>query len=180
MRSYTSPHRPVIRHLKLCVLRVRISGSEREQRVDKGQVAAVLEDVGNLLELTGGNPFEARAYQNAARTLGAVEGDIEEIVRTKAIERVPGLGKTLVARITELVSTGHMAFYDELQEKVPPGLRQMLHIPGLGPKRVKQIYDSLGVSTLDDLKSAAEAGRIATLPGFGAKSQENILRGIAF
>jgi DNA polymerase (family 10) len=148
--------------------------------VDKGQVAAVLEDVGNLLELTGGNPFEARAYQNAARTLGAVEGDIEEIVRTKAIERVPGLGKTLVARITELVSTGHMALYDELQEKVPPGLRQMLHIPGLGPKRVKQIYDALGVATLDDLKSAAEAGRVATLPGFGAKSQENILRGIAF
>jgi DNA polymerase (family X) len=155
-------------------------GSERGLLVDKGQVAAVLEDVGNLLELTGGNPFEARAYQNAARTLGAVEGDIEEIVRTKAIERVPGLGKTLVARITELVSTGHMAFYDELQEKVPPGLRQMLHIPGLGPKRVKQIYDSLGVSTLDELKSAAETGRIATLPGFGAKSQENILRGIAF
>jgi DNA polymerase (family 10) len=148
--------------------------------VDKGQVAAVLEDVGNLLELTGGNPFEARAYQNAARTLSALEGDIEEIVRTKAIERVPGLGKTLVARITELVSTGHMAFYDELQAQVPPGLRQMLRIPGLGPKRVKQIYDSLSISTLDELKSAAETGRIATLPGFGAKSQENILRGIAF
>jgi DNA polymerase (family 10) len=148
--------------------------------VDKGQVAAVLEDVGNLLELTGGNPFEARAYQNAARTLSGLEGDIEESVRTKAIERVPGLGKTLVARVTELVTTGHMAFYDELQAKVPPGLRQMLRIPGLGPKRVKQLYDSLNISTLDALKSAAETGQIATLPGFGAKSQEKILQGIGF
>jgi DNA polymerase (family 10) len=148
--------------------------------VDKGQVVAILEEVGNLLELSGGNPFETRAYQNAARTLGAQEGDIEEMVRDRSIERVPGLGKTLVARITELVTTGHMALYDELQEQVPPGLRQMLCIPGLGPKRIRQIHDALAISTVEQLKGAAESGQLATLPGFGAKSQEKILQGIAF
>ncbi len=148
--------------------------------MDKGQVTAILEEVGNLLELSGGNPFETRAYQNAARTLGAQEGDIEEMVRDRSIERVPGLGKTLVARITELVTTGHMALYDELQDQVPPGLRQMLRIPGLGPKRIRQIHDALAISTVEELKNAAETGQLATLPGFGVKSQEKILQGIAF
>src|SRR5205807_1555571 len=129
---------------------------------------------------SGGNPFETRAYQNAARSLGAQEGDIEAMVRDHSIERIPGLGKTLVARITELVTTGHMALYDQLQEQVPPGLRQMLRIPGLGPKKVRQVHDALAISTIEELKSAAETGKIAALPGFGAKSQEKILQGIAF
>ncbi len=148
--------------------------------MEKAEVAAILEEVGNLLELSGGNPFETRAYQNAARALNAQEGDIEEMVRDRSIERVPGLGKTLVARITELVETGHMALYDELQAQVPAGLRQMLRIPGLGPKRVRQVHEALGITTVEELKSAAEVGKIATLPGFGAKSQEKVLQGIAF
>ena len=148
--------------------------------MDKAQVAAILEDVGNLLELTGGNPFETRAYQNAARTVGALEGDIAEIVSSGRLAKTPGLGKTLVARITELVTTGHMELYDQLQEQVPPGLREMLRIPGMGPKRVRQIYDTLHIDTLADLRAAAENGQIASLPGFGAKSQEKILKGLIF
>ena len=148
--------------------------------MDKGQVAAVLEDIGNLLELTGASPFEARAYANAARTISGLESDINELVATGTIASVPGLGKTLAARVTELVTTGQLAFHNELIEKVPPGLRQMLRIPGLGPKRIRVIHESLGVTTLDELKSAAETGQIATLPGFGAKSQGNILQGLLF
>jgi DNA polymerase (family X) len=148
--------------------------------VDKGQVASTLEDVANLLELSGGNPFEARAYQNAARAISAVEGDLDEMVRSGEIARVPGLGKTLSARISELVTTGAMGLHEELQAKVPPGLRQMLRIPGLGPKRIRQIHEALGVSTLDELREAGEQGKIAALPGFGAKSQEKILQGLAF
>src|SRR5262249_34544210 len=150
------------------------------ETVDKGQVAAVFEDIGNLLELTGASPFEARAYANAARTISGLESDINELVATGAIARVPGLGKTLAARVSELVTTGQSAFHNELIEKVPPGLRQMLRISGLGPKRIRVIHESLGVTTLDELKSAAETGQIATLPGFGAKSQGNILQGLLF
>lgn len=150
------------------------------QPVDKAEVAEILEQVGNLLELDGVSPFEARAYHNAARTIGMLDGDLAEMVRDGAIARVPGLGKTLVARVTELVTTGHLALYDELLAKVPPGLRQMLRISGLGPKRVRQVYEALGIDTLAALRAAAEGGEIAKLAGFGAKSQENILKGIEF
>lgn len=155
-------------------------GGIRRAQPDKAEVAAVLDEIGTLLELDGGNPFEARAYQNAARALNNAEGDITEMVQSGAVAKLPGMGKTLVARITEYVTTGKLALYDELLERVPVGLRQMTRIPGLGPKRIRQIYESLSISTLDDLKAAAEAGTIASLPGFGAKSQENILKGLEF
>jgi len=148
--------------------------------VDKAQVASILDEVGSLLELTGANPFETRAYQNAARAVGQLEGDIDVIVREGRLAGVPGIGKTLAARINELVATGHMALYDKLLEDVPPGLREMLRIPGLGPKRIRQIYDALGVTTMEGLRVASETGEVAKLPGFGAKSQEKILQGIAF
>jgi DNA polymerase (family 10) len=150
------------------------------QPPDKNEIAAILDEVGMLLDLDGGNPYEVRAYQNAARAIAQLEGDVGEMVRAGAIAAVPGLGKTLVARITELVTTGHMAIYDQLLAKIPPGLRQMLRIPGLGAKRVRQLHQSLHLSTLAELREAAERGEIASLPGFGVKSQENILNGIAF
>ncbi|HEX6543475.1 MAG TPA: DNA polymerase/3'-5' exonuclease PolX [Ktedonobacterales bacterium] len=152
----------------------------RREPPDKAGVAAILDEIGTLLELDGGNPFEARAYQNAARALNNAQGDIVDLVQSGALSKMPGMGKTLVARITELVTTGRMALYDELLERVPVGLRQMTRIPGLGPKRIRQIYEALGVSTLDELKAAAEEGKIASLPGFGGKSQENILKGLEF
>ena len=148
--------------------------------MDKAQVASILDEVGNLLELKGGNPFEPRAYQNGARIVGALEGDINDLVQSGQIARTPGLGKTLVARITELVTTGHMALYEELLTEIPDGLREMLRIPGLGPKRIRQIHDSLGIETLADLRAAAESGQIASLPGFGEKSQDKILKGLIF
>jgi DNA polymerase (family 10) len=154
--------------------------SQDAATLDKQRVATILEETGNLLELDGGNPYEVRAYQNAARTLGNVEGDLAELVHSGEIAQLPGMGKTLVTRITELVNTGHLTLYDELVARVPPGLRQMLRIPGLGPKRIRQITQDLGITTLEELKSAAETGKIASLPGFGAKSQTNILKGLEF
>ena len=157
-----------------------VAEEPRRAQPDKAEVAAVLEEIGTLLELDGENPFEARAYQNAARTLNNAEGDITELVGSGALAKMPGMGKTLVARITEFVTTGRLPLYDELLAKVPVGLRQMTRIPGLGPKRIRQIYESLGISTLEGLRAAAEAGTIAALSGFGAKSQENILKGLDF
>src|SRR5579863_5098298 len=114
-------------------------GDEAPQPPDKNEVAAILDEVGMLLELDGGNPYEVRAYQNAARAIAMVEGDLGEMVRAGTLGSIPGLGKTLIGRVTELVTTGHLAIFDELLAKVPPGLRQMLRISGLGPKRVRQI-----------------------------------------
>jgi DNA polymerase (family 10) len=148
--------------------------------LDKRQVADALEETGNLLELRGGNPFEARAYHNASRTIAGLQDDLDELVRTGQLAEVPGLGKTLVLRISELVTTGRMAFHDELRAAVPPGLLAMLRIPGLGPKRIQQLHDQLGIATLEELRTAAEAGRIGGLPGFGEKTQQNILKGLAF
>ncbi len=148
--------------------------------MEKQRVAALLDEMAQLLELDGANPFEVRAYQNASRAIAGLEGDIGEIAARGELVGVPGLGKTLIARITELVTTGHMRQLDDLLERIPPGMRQMLRIPGLGSKRIRQLNQALQISTLEELRQAAEDGRIATLPGFGAKSQENILKGLAF
>ncbi|HKS70123.1 MAG TPA: DNA polymerase/3'-5' exonuclease PolX, partial [Ktedonobacterales bacterium] len=148
--------------------------------MDKGEVAAILEDTANLLELTGGNPFEVRAYQNGARAIAQIEGDLDALVAEGKLAGVPGIGKTLAARVAELVTSGHMALHEKLLAQVPPGLIEMLRIPGLGPKRIRQIHEALGVDTMADLRAACEDGRVATLPGFGAKSQDKILKGIQF
>jgi DNA polymerase (family 10) len=148
--------------------------------IEKQQVAAMLDEIAQLLELDGANPFEVRAYQNGSRAIAGLEGDIGDIAASGGLAGVPGLGKTLVARITELITTGHMRVHDDLLARIPPGLRQMLRIPGLGAKRIRQINQALQVTTLDELRQAAEDGRIAALPGFGAKSQENILKGLVF
>src|SRR5947209_3441731 len=154
--------------------------SIRRAPPDKNEIAALLDETATLLELDGGNPFEVRAYQNAARAIGALEGDIEALARSGQLANTPGLGKTILTRVNEALTTGHIRFHDQLAEKIPVGLRQMTRIPGLGAKRVRQINSELGVSTLDELRQAAEDGKIASISGFGAKSQENILKGIEF
>ncbi len=158
----------------------RSAGEEASEALDKGQIVAILNEMSDLLELDGANSFEARAYANAARALGSLEGDIGEALRDGRVARLPGMGKTLLARVNELVTTGRLAHRDELIARIPPGLRQMVRIPGLGPKRIRQINQALNITTIPELRQAAEDGRIAALPGFGAKSQENILKGITF
>src|SRR5215470_8496309 len=147
---------------------------------DKNEIAALLDETATLLELDGGNQFEVRAYQNAARAIGALEGDIETLARSGQLANTPGLGKTILARVSEALTTGHIHFHDELAEKIPVGLRQMTRIPGLGAKRVRQLNSELGISTLQELQQAAQEGKIASVSGFGVKSQENILKGIEF
>jgi DNA polymerase (family 10) len=148
--------------------------------VEKAAVASILEEIASLLELKGENPFKSRAYQNAARVVGALDGDLEERVRANKLGGTPGLGPGLIRDITELVTTGRMKLYDDLRAEIPAGLRAMLRIPGLGPKRIKQIHDALGVVSITDLEQACQANKVAGLPGFGKKTQDNILRGIQF
>jgi DNA polymerase (family X) len=147
---------------------------------EKEQVAAILDEIGTLLELQGENPFRCNAYHNAARALEALEEDLGTVVRTGRLTSIPGIGETLRDKITTLVTTGALPFYDELKAKTPPGLLAMMRIQGLGPKKVKALHDQLGVETLQQLKAACDEGRVAGLRGFGAKTQQKILEGIAF
>jgi DNA polymerase (family 10) len=150
------------------------------QGYDKEQVAAVLAEIGTLLELQGENAFRCQAYFNAARAVGQMEEDLGTVVAEGRLTDVPGIGTTLRDKITQLVTTGSLPFYDNLKEKTPPGLMQMLRIQGLGPKKVKALHDQLGIKDLDQLKAACEAGQVAGLRGFGSKTQEKILEGIEF
>ncbi len=148
--------------------------------MDKSQVAAVLDEIGTLLELQGENPFRCNAYHNAARAIEQVEGSLAEIVAAKKLGEIQGIGDTLQQKITALVTTGRLEFYDDLKRKIPGGLVEMLRLPGMGPKKVKALFDRLGIDTLEKLKASCDEGKVAELKGFGAKTQQKILEGLEF
>lgn len=142
-------------------------------------IAGRLGEIGTLLELKGENPFKVRAYQSGARALESLDEDLDTLIAEERLDKVKGIGKALSGKITELRQTGRLPFYDKLRESVPDGLIEMLEIPGFGPKKIRKVREALGIETLDALKEACEDGRISELPGFGKKSAENILKGIA-
>src|SRR6266849_1446743 len=149
--------------------------------MDKTQVTNLLEQIGILLALKEGSTvFEVRAYENAARTLNSLDGDITQLVREGKLKGIPGLGSTIIKRIEEAVKTDHIAFYDELVANTPAIKLDMLRIAGLGPKRINTIYDQLQVSSIAELEQACKDDRVANLPGFGKKTQDKILQGISF
>jgi DNA polymerase (family 10) len=143
------------------------------------QVAAALEEIAVLLELRGENPFKTNAYHNAARTIEQLSEDLGPVVAEGRLNKIRGIGSTLQTVITSLVRDGQAPLLEELRAAIPQGIVQMLRLPGLGPKKIKALSEA-GVSDLDALKLACEAGTIAKLKGFGAKTQEKILAGLAF
>lgn len=148
--------------------------------MDKERVAAILDEIGTLLELQGENPFRCNAYHNAARTIEQMEESLEDVVASGRLGSIRGIGETLQEKITTLVRTGRLPFYDELRARTPPGLLQLLRIQGLGPKKVKVLHEQLGIDDLDKLRQACQEDRVASLKGFGAKTQQKILEGIEF
>lgn len=147
--------------------------------MDKEQVAAILEEIGVLLELKGENPFKTRAYANAARVLEGLAEPLSKVVAEGRLGQLKGFGDALQEKVATLVTSGRLPYYDELKASVPPGLVEMLGIPGVGPKKVKRLHDDLGVDSVAALEQACQAGRVAALEGFGEKSQQKILAGIA-
>ena len=143
------------------------------------EVARIFEDLADLLELDG-NPFRVRAYRNAARTVDALSADVAALVARDPTEllQLEGIGKDLADKITVIVRTGQLPQLEDLKAKIPPGVVQMLRIPGLGPKKVAALFKELGLDTLETLKQAAEQGRIAELKGFGKKTEQSILAGL--
>src|SRR5688572_5793639 len=146
--------------------------------MDKDQLADILTDIATLLELKGENPFKSRAYQNAARALNSMDEPLDKLIAENRLAGVRGIGDAINKKIVELVTTGRLAYYDELQASIPPGLREMLAIPGLGPKKIKALHDHLRIDTVEKLEQACKEGKVAALKGFGEKTQANICEGI--
>ncbi len=148
--------------------------------MDNPEIAHTLEEVADILEIQSANPFRIRAYRNAVRTVETLTVPLRRWVEERrALTDLPGIGKEMANHIQEMVETGTLGFRDELLAAVPRSLIELMRLPGLGPKKAKRIWDELQIGSVDEVEAAAKEGRIAALPGFGAKSQEKILAGIA-
>ncbi len=148
-------------------------------KVNKAGLAEALTEIGTLLELQGENPFKIRAYQGGARVVEALgEEELAQRIAAGTLDEVKGIGGALAQKITELHRTGRLGFLEQLRVAVAPGLVEMLAVPGLGPKKIRALHGALGIDSLARLQQAAEADTIATLAGFGEKSQGKILAGI--
>jgi DNA polymerase (family 10) len=146
--------------------------------MDKDKVAEILVEIGTLLELKGENPFKTRAYVNAARTIEGLNEPLAKIVSEKRLGEIKGIGEALEQKITELVETGKLKYYDELKASIPPGMIEMLEISGLGPKKIQALNQKLEIDSIEKLEAACKKGKVAELDGFGEKTQSNILEGI--
>src|SRR5512137_1194938 len=145
-------------------------------RVHNADIAAVFDEIADLLEIEGANPFRIRAYRNAALTLRDLPREVAAMIdRGEDLTELPGIGEDLAAKINEIVETGTAAMLEAHRKTVPATLTELLRIPGIGPKRVKALYHDLGIRTLDQLKKAAQDGRVRALQGFGEKTERHIL-----
>ncbi len=143
------------------------------------EVAEIFHKVADMLAIRGDQIHRILAYRKAAESIETLGRDVNQVYAEGALTDIPGIGKTLAEKIEEMLTTGHLAFYDRLAQEIPPSLIEMLRVEGLGPKRVKQIYDTLGITTLDGLAAAAQAGKLRELPKMGVKSEEKLIAAIA-
>lgn len=147
--------------------------------MENKSIADILTEIADVLDIQGENPFRVRSYRNAARTIADMSQSVKALIKSGAkLEEIPGIGKSLEEKIEEIVSTGRSHFLEELQAKVPPGLTELLKLEGLGPKKVKLLYDELGVDSVDRLEKAAQAGRLRDLAGMGVKTEEKVLKSV--
>jgi DNA polymerase (family 10) len=147
--------------------------------VRNADIAAIFSEIADLLEIEEANPFRIRAYRTAARVIAELGPEAHALVeRGDDLTKLRGIGKDLAAKIAEIVATGRCSALDKLRTELPPAVDELLHVPGLGPKRVRLLWLELDVHTADDLVKAAQAGRIRDIPGFGAKTEANILAAV--
>lgn len=148
--------------------------------MQNAEIARQFEELADLLEIQGANPFRLRAYRNAARTISGLPDSIQEIVHNdpKELQELPGIGKDLAEKIQTIVESSTLPQLEELKEQIPPDVVRMLDIPGIGPKKVAFLFSELNIHSLDDLKAAAENSVIAEQKGFGKKTEQIILEGL--
>ncbi|MDH5512765.1 MAG: DNA polymerase/3'-5' exonuclease PolX [Gammaproteobacteria bacterium] len=148
--------------------------------VHNADISAIFDEIADLLEIQGENPFRIRAYRNAGREMQSLGVPASEMIaKGEDLTELPGIGDDLAAKIKEIVETGKCKALEKLRTKLPPTITTLLRLPGLGPKRVKTLYDELEVESVAALKQAARAGKIRELPGFGEKTESAILEALA-
>ena len=146
---------------------------------DKFAIAAALREIGTLLELKGGEYFKARAYKLGARSLAEVTEDLGKLIKQNRLTFVKGIGYALAKQIEELYQSGQSSFLNQLRSEMPPGIVELSKVRGLNRKKVEQLHEALGITTVDELKAAAEAGKLRDIKGFTAKTEARILETIA-
>ncbi len=142
------------------------------------EVVEIFSNVSDMLAIRGDQVHRVLAYKRAAESIAALGRDINQVYAEGKLTDIPNIGDTLAEKIAEMLTTGRLAFYEKLAKEIPPTLVEMLRVEGVGPKRVKQIYDTLGITTLEELTEAAKAGKLHNLPGLGAKSEAKIVAAI--
>jgi DNA polymerase (family 10) len=147
--------------------------------MDNKSVAKMFEELATLLELQGENPFKVNAYLSAAKTIEGLQEDIEFYYKRGELQNLKGIGKSIAEKIEELINTGKISILERLRSETPPGLIEMLKIPGLGPKKIKALYDKLKITSIQELEYACQENRLLVLEGFGQKTQEKIKHGIS-
>ncbi len=147
-------------------------------KISKNKIAQTFREMADFLSIKGENPFRIRAYEKAADTLEHLSDDLEELYQKGKLRDIPGIGKGILEKIRILLSTGALPAYEQLRAEFPPGLVEILSVPEVGPKTVKLLYEKVGVRNVQDLERAVQSHRLRDLPGMGAKTEENILKGI--
>ncbi len=146
--------------------------------ITKDHVAEVLGDIATMLELKDENVFKIRAYQNAARAMETFSGNLAQAVGEGTLEKLAGVGKAIAEKISELVVTGNLSYYNILKAEFPPGIFDMFGITGMGPKKIQAVWKKLGITSVGELEAACGDGRVAGMKGFGEKTAANILKAI--
>jgi DNA polymerase (family X) len=146
---------------------------------DKYAIAAALQEIGTLLELKGGEYFKARAYKLGARSIAEVTEDLGKLIKENRLTFVKGIGYALAKQIEQLYTTGESAMLNDLRAQMPPGIVELSHVRGLNVKKVEKLHEALGITTIAELKAAAEAGKLREIKGFTAKSEAKILEALA-
>jgi DNA polymerase (family X) len=147
--------------------------------MDKKRIIEILDEIGTLMDLTGENPFRSRAYHNAAQVLGGITEDLNELLKEGSLTSIKGIGQGLSDTITELLQTGKAKIHEDLRAKIPPGVLELLRIQGLGPRKVKILYEKLKIKSIAELREACEKQHLRSMDGFGIKTEENILKNIS-
>lgn len=148
--------------------------------MDRKSAAGTLRQIGRLLEVAGDNPHRVRAFAGAARAIEGAEGDLEELVRTGRVLELRGVGRGTAAVLEELVDGRRPQALVDAEDRVPPGVRELLTLPGLGPKKVRTVWRELGVETVGELEYACRENRLLDLTGFGPATQEAVLEAVGF
>jgi DNA polymerase (family 10) len=142
------------------------------------EIAKLFDEIADLLDILGENPYKARAYRRAAHKLGNAYLDVEELADEGRLQEIPGIGSALEKKIEEYVKTGELKYLTQLRKKAPTSLRQLLLIPGIGVKTIQIIYQQLGITNLQDLEAAARKRLLQELPGIGVKTEQAIISGL--